>query len=170
MVFVMSNDLHQIQEDALAAKLRREADQFAPQFSAELHARIMSGVDAAAVTRIGGRRGPYAMPLKATLLAGAVAAMIFLSATGSLSRRRTIFGPLMIARSTAVAKPTHSRPPVAILHETARQVDLGVQMAMQSALERQQFAGLDHDVRLATQYLIDQAPFRSAWDAEVARQ
>jgi hypothetical protein len=31
------------------------------------------------------------------------------------------------------------------------------------AMAEQQYEGLDHDVRLATHYLVDQVPLRSAW-------
>ena len=40
-----------------------------------------------------------------------------------------------------------------------------VKDVIQTAMVAPQWAGLDHDVRLATQYFVDQVPLRSAWDS-----
>ena len=50
--------------------------------------------------------------------------------------------------------------PVPAINQTAHEVNVRVQTAM----AENQWFGLDHDVRLATQYFVDQAPIRSAID------
>jgi len=56
------------------------------------------------------------------------------------------------------------------IDQTARRVNARVRDVVQTAMVQQQWAGLDHDVRLATRYLADQVPLREAWKTEEAAQ
>ncbi len=45
----------------------------------------------------------------------------------------------------------------------AHRLNTHVREVVQTAMVEEQWAGLDHDVKLATRYLVDQVPLRSAW-------
>ena len=55
------------------------------------------------------------------------------------------------------------------VYATAHDVNSRVQNVVQTAMAQEQFAGLDHDFRVATQYLVNQVPLRSAWESAGAR-
>ena len=60
--------------------------------------------------------------------------------------------------------------PVFAIHQAAHAVNERVQNVVETAMVEQQWAGLDHDVRLAARYLVDQVPLKSAWGAEERNQ
>jgi hypothetical protein len=158
----------------LARQARQEAERATPAFSEALHARIMRAVDAAdshAAEAEGGalprRRGALGIGLRhpwRVALAAAACVALALSPVGL-----RLLGP-QAPKDIVTPAPVHPAPVAVIpadpfvLNRKARQVNDQVKDVVETAMAEQQWAGLDQDVRVATRYLVDQVPFRAAFE------
>lgn len=159
--------------DVLAQRARREAARQEPAFSDELHGRIMQ-----AVKRSG---PPESQPDKATRA----------DEERIVPRPKSAFGPvwtvaalvvLGIEIAVVVSDPNHAPAPnslavSATMHTNHRRhhesvaIDLPqvqrmpqqVTVAMETAIRREQWAGLDRDAKSMTRFLVNQVPFQSTW-------
>lgn len=158
--------------DVLAQRARREATRHEPAFSDELHGRIMQAV-----------RQPKLTP-PADKAARSEEERI-------VPRPKSPFGPvwtvaalvvLGIEIAVVVSDPNHSPAPNSLAvsatmhsnrhmrHESVA-IDLPqvqrmpgqVTLAMETAIRREQWAGLDRDAKSMTKFLVNQVPFQSTW-------
>ena len=168
-------------EARLRARARRDALRAAPKFSQALHTRIMEEIDATELKRT----MPVGRPALARDASQAFAwrySWIFPTALAAGIALAIGPGALRLIQSSApeptvvaLEKPatigmTDLKPRAAMLSidQTARRVNARVRDVVQTAMVQQQWVGLDHDVRLATRYLVDQVPLRAEWKADDA--
>jgi hypothetical protein len=124
-----------------------------PRFSGALHARLMKAVRSAPQSPHAGESlsfKPFAIAA-VLLVAGALAARVYLA-----SPRNVAIGP------SSTATP---RPRIIVLNTPPLRATLASWGRQESALEADlgptQLAGLDHDARLAAQYVLDPLSFPS---------
>ncbi|HWE04470.1 MAG TPA: hypothetical protein VG326_18845 [Tepidisphaeraceae bacterium] len=158
-------------ESRIGARASQEASRASPAFSPALHARIMHAVASAdrapAITRRSARSAWVGASVISAGLAAAVTVMVSpLPGRLLLGTSSTIQNPT--SAPIAAAGPIGSDKPILAIDEAARDMNVRVKDVLQTAMVTQHWAGLDHDVWLATQYFVDQVPLRSAWDGRDA--
>jgi hypothetical protein len=145
---------------------RQDADRLTPDFSEMRHQRILRAVELAE-----NKPQYHAQPLPRSpwrIWPAALASAAALAVAAGVGIRLFWSGAEITARQVVInqpAAPTHARPdsPTLALDRATQQVNVDVQGAMATAMAEQQWAGLDHDVRVATRYLVDQVPLRATW-------
>jgi hypothetical protein len=160
--------------DLLADRAKRDAQRLTPGFSPALHGRVMMSVNRAAPaeamviepepSRPGLRYRIGWVAMAASLALAVVPTVIFTFARPEID---TVQLPPVIRHSDT---PGTLKKPQLALYATAHEVNSKVTNIVQTAMAEQQFAGLDHDVRAATAYLVDQVPLRSAWQSNQSSQ
>jgi hypothetical protein len=156
---VEPNELRE--EEFLAERLRQEAKASRPEFSERLHGRLCRAVQECDVRHVAALRRRMA-PLWVGRRAVAAAAAVVLLATA------VVFGP-----STGRHRPTQpphengAEPVTAIdpsagmgrVSDLASQATENLDILMDSAIEAQRWAQLDHDAQVVIQTLADRLPF-----------
>jgi hypothetical protein len=150
-------------------RARREAQRRSPDFSPELHDRIMSAVesgrcakrvdpDAGEIVPRPGQENESRKGVAAAALLVAVIALVILN-----------HGPFEEHQPTANnsiasdVKPVIEQPSM-VRVELIEQVPVQVKSAVANTIAQEQFGGLDHDARRMTRYLVDQVPFQDQWN------
>ena len=159
--------------DVLAQRARREAARQEPAFSDELHGRIMK-----AVKRSGSCESTQDQSTRS-------------EEERIVPRPKSPFGPvwtvaalvvLGIEIAVVVSDPNHAPAPNSLAvsatmhnhrraHHESVAIDLPqvqrmpqqVTVAMETAIRREQWAGLDRDAKSMTKFLVNQVPFQSTW-------
>ncbi len=100
------------------------------------------------------------------MIPAGLAAAITLAVSPLPGRLHFAMAPAEAPATTSVAlvSPSISEKPALSINTHA--INVGVNDVLQTAMVTQQWAGLDHDVRSATQFFVDQVPLRSAWEGE----
>lgn len=166
----------------LARIAREEALRNSPKFSSALHARIMQAIEAVSAPSRGSNDRQFnghsiAQPSgsrsrilwRRAFVPAVLAAGIALAAAPMAWRLIRSGGVSPVAVSQPSAPRLHARlasteSPVLAIDQTATRMNARMTDAVRTAMGEQQWAGLDHDVRLATRYLVNQVPLRDAWD------
>ena len=147
---------------------RQEADRCKPDFSESRHGRIMVAVASAepASLRIADASRPFRRSVAIPLGLAAMIGLAMLTPTivrwiHPVGMQARVNHP---EREPVVIVDSRRESPLPAIDQAAHQVNVRVQDAVQTAMAERQWVGLDHDVRLATHYFVDQAPIRSAID------
>lgn len=150
----------------MARCARREADRRSPGFSRELHERIMQAVESsepagADPANLVPRPGDPSLLRNGRAIA---AVLVAASALVILSRGHFDQPERIAVRASDSSKAERLAgaplPPVAAIDL----VPAKVRTALSTAVAEEQFAGIDHDARRMTQYLVDQVPFQKQWE------
>ena len=159
-------------ESRLADLARRDAERATPAFSHTLHTRIIRAVDRADLAASRLSHSPRRSTVRYWIAPLAMAATVALVAVPTALLRVGPGEPVAIRENRPIAPPApvNSEPPVAAIEGAVHRANVRAQDLVQTAMAEQQFAGLDHDVRTATRYLVDQVPFRSAWESDESGQ
>ena len=144
--------------DPLAGVARRDADRDTPPFSEALHARLMRAVRSAAPP------APIPQPLRMSPWLPAAAAAVLIVAAGIFARWIGLSTRAPGQWGTGITKPAPrttlpSPPPeaYALLDDASRKFHERAAQ-LQGVLAENQWAGLDHDVKSATSFLLNRLP------------
>ena len=159
--------------DVLAQRARREAARQEPAFSDELHGRIMQAVK---------RSGPREAQLDKATRADeerivpkpispfgpvwTVAALVVLGIEIAVVVSDPNHSPAPNSLAVSATTHTHRRPDhesVALDLPHVQRMPQQVTVAMETAIRREQWAGLDRDAKSMTKFLVNQVPFQSTW-------
>jgi len=153
----------------IAARAWQEANRTSPAFSRALHERIMRAVELARCAPSVHRPPARSSWRGASMIPAALAAAVTLMVLPLPGRLLLTTSPTIQEHApsrVADAILTRADRPVLVIDQAAHDMNARVKDVIQTAMVTQQWAGLDHDVRLATQYFVDQVPLRSAWDGQ----
>jgi hypothetical protein len=168
----MSDRNLQSAQARLAQCARTDARRLTPGFSDCLHARVTRAIAATElpalrIHRAAGNRPAVRHWIAPLVMAAAVALLVVPTMLPTQKPfERAIVQPASEPIDPPAAPDAH-KPQLAV-YSTAHEVNTQVQDVVETAMAREQFAGLDHDVRAATQFLVDQVPLRSAWDSDAS--
>jgi hypothetical protein len=143
--------------DPLAQVARRDADRDTPPFSEALHARLMRAVRSAAPPE------PIRLPLRMSPWLPAAAAAVLIVAAGFFARwmgsSTTAPGQWGTGTQPTPRTTLPSPPPeaYALLDDASREFHERA-ARLQGVLAENQWAGLDHDVKSATSFLLNRLP------------
>lgn len=144
--------------DPITEVARRDADRDTPPFSEPLHARLMGAVRSAAPPE------PIPLPLRMSPWLPAAAAAMLLVAAGIFARwissSTTAPGQWGTGNTKLTPRTTLPSPPpeaYALLDDASREFHERA-ARLQGVLAENQWAGLDHDVKSATSFLLNRLP------------
>jgi hypothetical protein len=151
---------------ALARIARRAADRLTPDFSEVRHRRIMDAIASAEprALRIPDAPRPFRKNIALPMGLAAMIALAMGIPTALRLGHRATPQARVPSQSIDVVDPENTEAPLPAIDQAAHRINVRMQDAVQTAMVERQWVGLDHDVRLATQYFVDQAPIRSAID------
>ena len=155
-------------DEFLASRALREANRTSPEFSPALHRKIMRAVALSHRTPAIARRPSAALWRATSMIPAGLAAAVTLAVSPLPSQLYFANQTAQIpaAHSVAIVAPSVPEKPVLAINRAAHDINVRMNDALQTAMVTQQWAGLDHDVRSATQFFVAQVPLRSAWEGD----